>query len=93
MRVNRLFVPPRAPSRSASSVGIGSTSNSFAGSESVTTVSLARLSISGRATPASTGVIRPIQSDERRGVSSGTGSFWAAAGAEHVRHQVLGAWE
>ena len=46
-----------------------------AGSGSVTTVSLARLSISGRATPASTGVTRPIQWEERRGVRRGTGTF------------------
>ena len=40
-----------------------------------TTVSVARPSISGRATPTSTGVTSPIHSDERRGVSSGTGTW------------------
>ena len=39
---------------------------------SVTTVSVASPSISGRATPASTGVTRPIHSEESRGVSTGT---------------------
>ena len=60
--------------RSASAAGVGSTSNSSCPDGSVTTVSTARLSISGRATPASTGVTRPIQSEDSRGVSSGTGS-------------------
>ena len=70
-------MPSLVPVRAAQGVhgGIGCTSKSLAGPGSVTTVSLARLSISGRATPASTGVTRPIQSEERRGVSSGTGTF------------------
>ncbi len=61
---------------------------------SVTTVSVASPSISGRATPASTGVTRPIQSEERAGVSTGTisrrGGREALDPGELVDHAAVG---
>ena len=41
----------------------------------MTVVGVDRPSTKGRATPASTGVTRPIQSEESQGVSSGTGTL------------------
>ena len=66
--------------RIASSIGVGSTSNRAIPDGSVTIVSVDRPSTSGRATPTSTGVTSPIQSDDRYGVSSGTRSAAAAGG-------------
>src|SRR2546421_5141587 len=48
-------------------------SNSAIPERSVTIVGTASPSINGRATPASTGVTSPIQSEESHGVISGTG--------------------
>ena len=63
---------PATAERSASANGVGLTSNSSVPDESVTTVGERRLSISGRAIPASTGVTSPIHSEDSHGVSSGT---------------------
>jgi len=54
--------------------GIGCTSKSSAPELSVTVVGVERPSTSGRATPASTGVTRPIQCEDSHGVMSGTGT-------------------
>ena len=60
----------------------------------MTTVSVARPSISGLATPASTGVTSPIQSEERNGVSNGTvirsGGRRPWARAQLVDHPAVG---
>ena len=74
--------------RSASSKGVGSTSKSAIPDGSVTTVSVESPSISGRATPASTGVTRPIQSDESQGVRKRDRQLGAAIRPERGRHAV-----
>ena len=64
---------------SASMNGIGVMSNRAAPELSVTVVGVDKPSTSGRATPASTGVTKPIQSDDSQGVRSGTGTRDGAA--------------
>jgi hypothetical protein len=55
----------------ASVIGVGEMSNSAIPEGSSTTVSTVRPSIKGFATPASTGVTKPIQCEESFGVSNG----------------------
>ena len=87
-------LPDPPPAAAPGAAGCARCSNSSIPEGSLTVVSVASPSIKGRATPASTGVTSPIQSEESHGVSSGTvirRGGWRPEGAgELVDHAAVG---